>query len=82
LSETSYAQRAVELQRSLLKTKGAEACVEEIERFMENGGCDELFPRSPSWLKFFSGALAPLSLLAAGAAGACLLQHLVKSDRS
>eukprot|EP00439_Symbiodinium_sp_Y106_P062812 s482_g9.t1 len=43
LADGSYAKRAVELQRSMLKTGGAEACVDAIEHFVEHGGCEELF---------------------------------------
>ncbi|CAE7232034.1 UGT76E12 [Symbiodinium sp. CCMP2592] len=43
LVDGSYAKRASELQRSMLKTGGAEACVDAIEHFVEHGGCEELF---------------------------------------
>ncbi|CAE7492111.1 Ugt3a1 [Symbiodinium natans] len=43
LNDQTYGARAVEVQRSMLKTGGAEACVDAIEHFVEHGGCNELF---------------------------------------
>lgn len=69
LGDPSYAQRARELQGMMLKTKGAEACVEAIERFVENDGCDEFFLRAPpSWSSYVTPWVKPLCLLALGAA--------------
>ncbi|CAL1138307.1 unnamed protein product [Cladocopium goreaui] len=80
LGDPSYAQRARELQGMMLKTKGAEACVEAIERFVENDGCDELFLRAPpSWSSYVTPWVKPLCLLALGAAlGA--IRELVLSE--
>lgn len=59
LTDGKYAQRAREVQGSLLKTKGAQACVEAIEDFMERDGCQELFLRDTV------ASRRPLALLAA-----------------
>jgi len=80
LADGSYAKRAVELQRSMLKTGGAEACVDAIEHFVEHGGCEELFVRKPSWHQLCRKALVPVTLMAAGAAGACVFQRYLRKN--
>eukprot|EP00434_Breviolum_minutum_P002437 symbB.v1.2.002154.t1/scaffold116.1/size325063/11 len=71
LENSSYAARAKELQGMMLKTKGAEACVEAIEHFVENDGSHELFLRSPA--RFSFAWMKPLGLVLLGAAGATYL---------
>ncbi|CAJ1421937.1 unnamed protein product [Effrenium voratum] len=67
LEDPRYQQRASELQRQLLKTKGAEACVEAIERFAENDGCEELFARpTKSWTRSLLGLAPSVGLVLLG----------------
>ena len=76
LEDPRYAQKALELQRQSLKTKGAEACVDAVERFVENEGCEELFLRPPkAWASSLLGFGSSLGLVLLGAAAMCALSR-------
>merc|ERR1719215_1388389 len=66
LSEPSYAQNAKLMQAALLKTGGAVACAEAVERFAENG-TKELVSKAPTLKDLLLPKTRPLGYAFLGA---------------
>lgn len=72
LADPSYAERAKKMQATLLKTEGAEACVNAVERLVYKG-FDEVVARSPGMVESLLPLAKPWLYAGLGAALAVMM---------
>lgn len=77
LTDPSYLRCARELQSSLLKTRGAEACADEVEIFAKHSA-HELVTSPPSVVSQFLRSAAPLSIFGAGIGAAFTISRAIR----